>query len=44
MQLDTSPPTFLGAVVQNRVNANPELNLRNLGLDFNPRLLCVVQN
>ena len=31
-----------GPVVQKPVNANLGLNLLNLGLNFNPRLLCVV--
>jgi hypothetical protein len=33
-----------GAVVQKPINANLGLNLLNLGLNFNPRLLCVVQS
>jgi hypothetical protein len=33
----------LGPVVQKPINANLGLNLLNLGLNFNPRLLCVVQ-
>jgi hypothetical protein len=33
----------LGPVVQKPINANLGLNLLNLGLHFNPRLLCVVQ-
>ena len=35
---------FLGPVVQKAVNANLGLNLPNLGLNFNLRLLCVVQS
>ena len=31
-------------VVQKPINANLGLNLLSLGLNFNPRLLCVVQN
>ena len=34
----------LGPVVQKPINANLGLNLLNLGLNFNPRLLCVVQS
>ena len=34
----------MGPVVQNPINANLGLNLLNLGLNFNPRLLCVVQS
>ena len=33
-----------GPVVQKPVNAKLGLNLLNLGLNFNPRLLCVVQS
>jgi hypothetical protein len=33
-----------GPVVQKPINANLGLNLLNLGLNFNPRLLCVVQS
>ena len=33
----------LGPVVQKPIKANLGLNLLNLGLNFNPRLLCVVQ-
>jgi hypothetical protein len=35
-----------GPVVQKPIDANLalELNLLNLGLNFNPRLLCVVQS
>jgi hypothetical protein len=33
-----------GPVVQKSINANLGLNLLNLGLNFNPRLLCVVQS
>ena len=33
-----------GPVVQKAVNANLGLNLPNLGLNFNLRLLCVVQS
>jgi hypothetical protein len=33
-----------GPVVQKPINANLRLNLLNLGLNFNPRLLCVVQS
>jgi hypothetical protein len=36
--------TFQGPVVQKPINANLGLNLLNLGLNFNPRLLCVVQS
>jgi hypothetical protein len=32
-----------GPVVQKPINANLGLNLLNLGLNFNPRLLCVAQ-
>jgi hypothetical protein len=35
---------LLGPVVQKPINANLGLNLLNLGLNFNPRLLCVVQS
>ena len=33
-----------GPVVQKTINANLGLNLSNLGLNFNPKLLCVVQS
>ena len=33
-----------GPVVQKPIKANLGLNLLNLGLNFNPRLLCVVQS
>ena len=33
-----------GPVVQKPINANLGLNLLKLGLNFNPRLLCVVQS
>ena len=33
-----------GPVVQKPINANLGLNLLNLRLNFNPRLLCVVQS
>jgi hypothetical protein len=33
-----------GPVVQKPINANLGLNLLNLALNFNPRLLCVVQS
>jgi hypothetical protein len=36
--------TNQGPVVQKPINANLGLNLLNLGLNFNPRLLCVVQS
>jgi hypothetical protein len=35
---------LLGPVVQKPINAKLGLNLLNLGLNFNPRLLCVVQS
>ena len=35
---------LLGPVVQKPINANLGLNLLNLGINFNPRLLCVVQS
>jgi hypothetical protein len=37
-------PADHGPVVQKPINANLGLNLLNLGLNFNPRLLCVVQS
>ena len=37
-------PILQGPVVQKPINANLGLNLLNLGLNFNPRLLCVVQS
>jgi hypothetical protein len=36
--------THQGPVVQKPINANLGLNLLNLGINFNPRLLCVVQS
>ena len=35
---------ILGPVVQKQINAKLGLNWLNLGLNFNPRLLCVVQS
>ena len=35
---------YIGPVVQKRVNANLGLTLPNPELNFNPRLLCVVQS
>ena len=35
---------ILGPVIQKPINAKLGLNLLNLGLNFNPRLLCVVQS
>jgi hypothetical protein len=44
-RLDESTAAFnQGPVVQKPINANLGLNLLNLGLNFNPRLLCVVQS
>ena len=40
---DEITENVLGPVVQKPINANLGLNLLNLGLNFNPRLLCVVQ-
>ena len=42
--LDYGIIALLGPVVQKPINANLGLNLLNLGLNFNPRLLCVVQS
>ena len=42
--LDDENDRNLGPVVQKPINANLGLNLLNLGLNFNPRLLCVVQS
>ena len=43
-KLDAIGLKVLGPVVQKPINANLGLNLLNLGLNFNPRLLCVVQS
>jgi hypothetical protein len=40
----TSNVSVQGPVVQKPINANLGLNLLKLGLNFNPRLLCVVQS